>query len=141
VVGAHHRTTRHHVIHGPFALGSDYPHVVKPPHRPLLLRVIRSSVLIWLLARVMYALIMVIGVLIGGLLSLEAAIQFALHPLWPSRILLVLIAAVLVHLDRAFAHEHLLQANFGVSVGWFWATSFVTATLADLVVQTLLNTI
>jgi len=117
------------------------PHVVKLPYPPLLLRVLRSSMLVWLLARVTYMLVLVMGVETFGLMSPEEGIQSALHPVWLSRLLLVVLTAVLVHLDRGLVHEHLLQANFGVPAVWFPVASLVAAGLSDLTVQALVFTI
>jgi hypothetical protein len=83
-------------------------------------------------------LVLIVGATISGMLSLEQAMRYALHPMWPTRLLLVVLTAALVHLDRKWAHEHLLQANFGVPAFWFSATSLVVAGLADVIVQTLL---
>ena len=112
---------------------------MKLPDPPYLLRILRSSTLVWLLTRVTYALVLIIGVLFFPLLSLEEGIQSALHPPWLLRLMLVVLTAGLVQLDRRRAHEHLLQANFGVPAVWFSATSLVAAGLADLTVQALLR--
>lgn len=114
---------------------------VTPPHPPLLLRVATRSVFFWLLIRVMYALVLIFGAQQVGLVSADDARQFAIHPMWPARLLLVGLTAFMVHVDRARAHEHLLQANFGVGAAWFAAVSLVAASVSDLVVQTLLLTI
>jgi hypothetical protein len=103
-----------------------------------MLRVFRSSMLVWLAARVSYALVLVIGAQVFGLMSSDESTQAALHPVWPSRLLLMVLTAVLVHLDRRLAHEHLLQANFGVPTLWFPATSLVAAAVSDLTIQALL---
>jgi hypothetical protein len=95
----------------------------------------------WLLVRAGYVIVLMVGAQFLGLLPLEEAIQAALHPVWPSRLLLVVLTAVLVHLDRKLAHEHLLQANLGVPAVWFSATSLVAAGLSDLTVQALMHSI
>lgn len=112
-------------------------HVVKRPYPPLVRRVLRSSVLAWLLVRVAYVFVLFAGTLALGL-SAAYAIESALHPVWPSRVLLVVLAAALVQLDRRLAREHLLHANFGIAAAWFWGTSLVAAGLSDLALQALL---
>jgi FtsH-binding integral membrane protein len=109
-------------------------HLPRLPAPALLLRVIRSSVVMWLLARAAMA-----GVLFLGVLPSADALQSALHPTLTARILLVGFTALLVHLDRKLAHEHLLQANFGIPAASFVATSLLAAGLADLTVQALLH--
>ena len=94
--------------------------------------------LVWLAARVSYALVLILGAQVFGLMSPGESTQAALHPVWPSRLLLMVLTAVLVHLDRRLAHEHLLQANLGVPTLWFTATSLVAAALSDLTMQALL---
>ena len=112
---------------------------MKLPYPPCLLRLLRSSMLVWFMTRATYALVLIFGVLFFRFLSLEEGIQSALHPPGLLRLLLVGLTAVLVHLDRRRTHEHLLQANFGVPAVWFSATSLVAAGLADLTVQALLR--
>lgn len=125
------------MLFGPLATMS-HARGVKLPHPPLLLRVFRSSMLVWLLARGSYALVLIFGAEVFGLMSSDESTQAALHPVWPSRLLLMVLTAVLVHLDRRLAHENLLQADFGVATVWFTATSLVAAGLSDLIVQALL---
>lgn len=67
------------------------------------------------------------GVPVFELLPPGEGISAALHPTALSRFLLVALTAVLVWLDRRRAHEHLLQANFGVSPLWFWTASLLSA--------------
>ena len=97
--------------------------------------------LVWLLSRVIYAVVIIFGAEEFGLMSQEEGIQSALHPAWSSRLLLISLTAALVHLDRKLAHEHLLQANFGVSAVWFLVTSLVAASVSDLGVQLLMRAI
>lgn len=111
---------------------------MSPPHAPLLYRNLRSSAQIWLLARIMYAFVFFVGAQIFSRIPTSEVVHTILHPVLPVRILLVVIAVGLVQLDRRFAHERLLQANFGVSEMWFIATSLVGATVSDVVMQTLL---
>jgi hypothetical protein len=103
--------------------------------------VFRTGVLLWVSTRVAYALVVIVGAEIVGLMSPEEALRSALHPVWSSRLLLVALTAGLVHLDRKLAHERLLQANFGVSTAWFVATSLVAAGLSDIGVQALMRII
>lgn len=107
------------------------------PYPPFLLRVTRSSVVVWFLARIMYVLVLMVGVFLG-IMSIEEGMQSALHPVWPTRLLLVVLTAVLIHLDRNFAHEQLLQFNFGVPAIWFSATSLGAAGMSDVIVQALI---
>ena len=107
------------------------------PYPPLLVRTARSSVLIWLLVRIVYALVLIVGAALFGVFSVDQAMQSALLPIPASRLLLVVVTAVLVQVDRTRAHEGLLQANFGVSAWWFTATSVFAAGLTDFAVQSL----
>jgi hypothetical protein len=95
----------------------------------------------WLLVRVTYVVALLVGVEFFGLLSREEGVHSALYPVWHVRLLLLALTAIVVHLDRKRAHEHLLQANLGVPAVWFPATSLVAAGLSDLAVQTLMSTI
>jgi hypothetical protein len=91
------------------------------------------------MVRVAYVLVLLVGVEFFGFLSTEASIEAALRPVWPSRVLVVALTSFLVWLQRKNAHEHLLQANFGVPSAWFSAASLVTAAAADLTVQALIG--
>lgn len=114
---------------------------LKIPYPPLLLRVIRISVAFWLLARVAYVLVLLVGVLFFELLSVGEGIEAALHPVWPSRVLLVALSSFLVWLHRRTGHEHLLQADFGVASVWFGTASLLSAGAADLTVQALVRSL
>jgi hypothetical protein len=116
------------------------PVVVKTPHPSLLLHTFRASVLVWLLARVAYVLVIMVGADAFGFVAAEQAMAAAMNPVWPSRLLLVAITVVLVHIDRMRAHEPLLQANLGGPGTWFLATSFLAAGMTDLAVQQLMPT-
>ena len=109
------------------------------PYPPLLRRLFASSVIIWLLARVVFAVVFLLGVMLFGGMPSDEAWQLTLHPVWPARVLLVLVTSFLVQLDRRFAHENLLQANFGVAPGWFVGTSLLSAGAADVAVQSILS--
>jgi fumarate reductase subunit D len=109
------------------------------PYPPLLLRVFRTSVVVWLLARVTYVVVLMVGVLFFGILPVEDGISAAFHPASLSRVTMVALTAVLVWLHRHRAHEHLLQANFGVSSAWFWAASLFAAGILDAAAQALLS--
>ena len=109
------------------------------PYPPLLMRILGISVFLWLLVRLAYVLVLLVSVSFFGFLSFEDGLDAALHPVWPSRALLVALAAALVWLQGRIAHEHLLQANFGVRSVWFFAASLVAAGAADLAVQSLVR--
>lgn len=111
------------------------------PHPPLLLRVIRISVAFWLLVRVAYVVVILVSMLFFEVLSSGEGIEAALHPVWPSRVLLVALTAFLVWLHRRAGHEHLLQADFGVMSVWFSAASVLAAGAADLTVQALVRSV
>lgn len=104
--------------------------VQKLPYPPLLLRVLRTSAVIWLLVRSAYVLLLLVGMGTSGVVG--EGVSAALQPSGLSRILLVALTAVLVWLDRRRAHEHLLPANFGVSPLWFWSASLLAAAVLDL---------
>lgn len=114
-------------------------HELKLPYPPLLLRVLRISVVVWVLVRITYVVVLLGGVLFFGFLSLQEGIDAALHPVWPSRVLLVVLTGFLVWRQRTIDHEHLLQGNFGVLPAWFSAASLLAAGAADLTVQALLR--
>ena len=99
------------------------------------------SVLVWLLVRVAYVLVLLVAVEFLGFLSSEQGIDAALEPVWLSRALLVILAGFLVWLQRRSAHEHLLQANFGVRPAWFTAASLLAAAAADVAVQALVRSL
>jgi hypothetical protein len=110
---------------------------IRLPYPPYLRKVIRRSVAMWILVRIAY-----VGVLLAaaasGLLPPDEAVALVLHPLWPTRAVLVALAAHLVWWDRRLAHELLLPANLGAWPGWFWTASVFTALVLDVVVQALL---
>ena len=111
------------------------------PYPPLLVRVVRISIVVWLLVRVAYVLVLLVAVEFLGFLSSEQGLAAALAPVWPSRALLVMLTGFLVWLQRRSAHEHLLQADFGVRPAWFTAASLLAATAADVAVQALLRSL
>lgn len=114
-------------------------HHLKLPYPPLLLRVLRISVVVWVLVRITYVVVLLVGVLFFGFLSLEEGIDAALHPVWPSRALLVVLTSFLVWRQRTLDHEHLLQGNLGVRSAWFSAASLFAAGAADLAGQALVR--
>jgi hypothetical protein len=107
-------------------------------HPQLLRRAFRSGLIVLPLVRIVYALALISGSQFEGLFSPTEAVEYALRPVWAAHVLFVVIAAVLVHIDRVRAHELLLQMNFGVSRRWFTMASLMGAAIADLTVQTLL---
>ena len=110
---------------------------IRLPYPPYLRKVIRHSVVIWMLVRSAYAVVLVWAELYG-LLPPGAGMDEALHPAWAARALLVAGAALLVWWDRQRAHELLLPANLGVWPGWFWTASLLTALVLDVAVQSVL---
>jgi hypothetical protein len=108
------------------------------PYPPYLWNVIRRSVGIWLLVRIAYAGVIMAAAAVG-LLPPADGVVLALHPLWATRVLLVVLAAFLVWFDRSRAHELLLPANLGAWPGWFWTASLLTALVLDVVVQAVLG--
>ena len=109
------------------------------PYPPLLVRVVRTSVIVWLLVRIAYVLVLLTSVELLDFLSHDDGIAAALEPVWTSRALLVIVTAFLVWLQRRNAHEHLLQANFGVRPAWFTSASLLAATAADVAVQAIVR--
>lgn len=111
------------------------------PYPRSVLRVARTSVMMWLLGRAAYTIAVLSGAetfeLFPGAQGLEAALQ----PAGISRAVVVLVASFLVWLQRRIGHEHLLQANFGVASAWFVATSLAAAGTADIVVQAILSAV
>lgn len=107
------------------------------PYPPYLWKVVRGSAGLWPLVRIAY-----VGVLMAaaasGLLPVAEAIALVQHPLWATRIVLVVLTAVLVWGDRSRAHELILPANLGAWPGWFWIASLLTALVMDVAVQAVL---
>ena len=111
------------------------------PHPPLLLRTLRSSVVVWLLVRVAYVFVLMAGSATIGLFTSAEVTEFALHPTIPSRLLLLIITALLLHVDRRRAHEYILQSTLATSARWFTATSLAGAAIVDLLTQAVLDKI
>lgn len=109
------------------------------PHPPYLRKVIRRSAGMWLLVRFTYIVVLMLGVLFFGLLPFAEGIDSALHPPWVTRTVLVAVTAFLLWWDRRRFRELLFYANLGTHPGWFWAASLLTASVLDIVVQTLLD--
>jgi hypothetical protein len=111
---------------------------IRLPYPPYLWKVVRRSAVMWLLVRCAYAGVLM-AALAFGLLPPAAGIAEALHPAWPTRILIVALTAFFVWWDRKRSHELLLPANLGAWPGWFWTASLLTALVVDIVVQALLS--
>lgn len=97
--------------------------------------------MIWLLARMLYVIVLLVGVHVIPFVPQHEGVAGALHPAPAVRLVLVALTVVLLHIDRRRAHETLLQSNFGVSPLWFAATSLLAAGGADIVVHALLRAI
>jgi hypothetical protein len=110
------------------------------PYPPYLWKVVRGSVVMWLLARVAYAGLMA-ALELFGLLPPDEGIALALHPGWPARGALVTLAAGLVWWDRRRAHELLLHDNMGAWRGWFWTASLLAGLVLDAGIQTVLGAV
>jgi hypothetical protein len=108
-------------VRGAGALGLPYP--------PYLWLVVRQSMVIWLLVRVLILL----------LLAAATDVSIALHPGFTTRAFLVVVTALLVWWDRRRSHELILHAELGASPGWFWAASLLTACAMDLAIQALIH--
>jgi hypothetical protein len=93
----------------------------------------------WVLVRVAYVIVLLVGSEVIGFVGGGDALNFARWPAPPTRVLLIVMAAILVHIDRVRAHEQLLSVNFGISSRWFVATSLLAAAIADSVLQLLLR--
>lgn len=113
-------------------------HRVGLPYPPSLREVIRRSVWMWLLVRILSIAVIVAAAAFLDILPPGEAVAAALHPVWAIRAGLVALAAVLVWIDRTRFHELLLPANLGVWPGWFWIASLLAAGVMDVAVQTLL---
>jgi hypothetical protein len=100
------------------------------PYPPYLWLIVRQSVLLWLLTRVLTSLVLFLA-------SGDASV--ALHPGWTTRAFLIVAAALLVWWDRRRSHELLLHAALGASPGWFWAASLLAACATDAAVQSLIH--
>jgi hypothetical protein len=111
---------------------------IRVPYKSLLFRTLRAGMFLWLLVRAAYVVVLMTGSQ-TGLFTAADATEFALRPVVAARLLLVFIAAALVHIDRQRAHELLLQANFGVSTRWFTMAAMGGAGIADLTAQTILR--
>lgn len=110
---------------------------IRLPYPPYLWKVVRRSVVMWLLVRTAYAGVLMAAVTVG-LLSPAEAIEGVLYPAWPIRILLVALTAFFVWWDRMRSHELLLPPNLGAWPGWFWTASLLVALVVDIVVQSIL---
>ena len=99
------------------------------PYPRYLWTVVCQSALVWVLARLLFFV----------LLWLVAGLPIALAPTLTTRVFLVALTAFLVWWDRRRAHELLLPANLGAWSGWFWAASLFTASLLDLTLQALVG--
>lgn len=108
-------------VRGAGALGLPYP--------PYLWLVVRQSMVIWLLVRVLILL----------LLAAATDVSIAPHPGFTTRAFLVVVTALLVWWDRRRSHELILHAELGASPGWFWAASLLTACAMDLAIQALIH--
>lgn len=109
------------------------------PHPPYLRKVIRRSAGIWVLVRCMYVVVLMFGGLGLGVLPLAEGAAGALHPGWETRSALVAVTTFLVWWDQKRYGELFFHANLGTHPGWFWTASLVTASLFDIVVQTLIE--
>jgi hypothetical protein len=107
------------------------------PYPSYLWKVVRRSVVMWLLVRIAYAGVIMAAVAYG--LIPPEGIAEVLHPVWPTRILLVALTAFFVWWDRRRAHELLLPANLGAWAGWFWTGSLLAALVVDVAVQAVLG--
>lgn len=107
------------------------------PHPPYLLRVIRRSAGLWLLVRCGYVVVLAVAASSSDLLTPAEAVASGLQPNVVTRAVLVAVAAFLVWWDRKRAGELLLHANLGARPVWFWAAAILTASVLDIVVQTL----
>jgi hypothetical protein len=93
----------------------------------------------WVVLRVAYVIVLLTGAEVIGLFDGADALEFAKRPVPAARVLLMILAAALVHIDRVRAHEHILSANLGVSSSWFIAASLLAAAIADSMLQLLLQ--
>jgi hypothetical protein len=109
------------------------------PYPPLLWRSFRSGVFMWVVLRVAYVIVLLAGAELIGLFNGADALEFAKRPAPATRVLLMILAAALVHIDRVRAHENVLSANLGVSSRWFIATSLLAAAIVDSMLQLLLH--
>jgi len=82
-----------------------------------------------------------IGVVVFSLLPLPEGVDYALHPAWLTRTVLVALTTLLVWWDRKRLNELVFSGNLGTHPVWFWAASFVTASVLDLVVQSIVSAI
>ncbi len=108
------------------------------PYPPYLWRVSRGSAGLWVLVRIAYSVVTVVGAALLGILTYDEIVGLVLHPNWATRASLVATAAVMVWWDRRRSHELLLHANLGAWPGWFWAASLLAAAVLDVAVQTLI---
>lgn len=99
------------------------------PYPVYLWKVVRLSVAMWLLVRLLSVLV----------LAFAAGPSAALAPPGATRAAIIAVAAFLVWLDRRHAREVLLHANLGASSAWFVLASLVTAIALDGVTQAFLG--
>jgi hypothetical protein len=99
------------------------------PYPPYLWLVVRQSALLWALARMLVALV---------LLKATGDLSVALHPGLSTRVFVVVVTSLLVWWDRRRTHELLLHAVLGASPGWFWIASLLTACVMEAAVPLLI---
>jgi sterol desaturase/sphingolipid hydroxylase (fatty acid hydroxylase superfamily) len=114
-------------------------HPIRPPYPRYLWILSQRSVLLWLLVRITYVVVLMVGVMLFGLLPLPEGISAALQPPLSARITFIATTAILVWWERRRAHEVLLPANLGASPGWFWTASLVTVSVLDMAIQAILQ--
>lgn len=83
----------------------------------------------WVLSRLLFFFILLIGVGVAG----------ALHPTAVTHVILAVTTSFFVWWDRRRARELLLHANLGAAEPWFWIASLLTASLMDLTTQALIG--
>lgn len=111
------------------AAGRGVAASIRLPYPPYLWKVVRQSALLWVLARLLYSIVLWLA---------TRDLTATLHPSWITRLVLVALAAFLMWWDRRRSHELLLPANLGAWSGWFWSASLLAALVLDMAVQTLL---
>jgi hypothetical protein len=93
-------------------------HTLGVPYPAYLLTVVRRTLVMWVLARLLVFVFLWLVVMVGAGSALRQPVLGA--------------PAVFVWLDRRFYHEVLLPANLGSAEIWFWLAALAAAVGMDV---------
>jgi hypothetical protein len=113
-------------------------HALKLPYPPYLRGVVLASAMAWLLVRVTYGVVLIVGALFFGAPPVSGGIEAAVNPVLAARAAIIAVATSLVWIRGWLAREHLLHANLAASVLWIVVASLLSAGLLELAAGALL---